>query len=412
MVARNSCIFRASSIRIYHEYGHALAAAREHVSIHGAGIFLTYIFPGAFVSISTIELANCDLLPRMRILCAGIWHNLVLCVLTACAVFVTPVFLKLGYYEGVCVTRVPDVLQGGLVAGDRILQINQCRPPVPTSAFSAGNNPAGHLFRCLREEDSYLMKLGYCIDNKNITVSSVNLQYPNGAQHQISSPVLSCDICTRDSRKLCYREHPEHQVEPNNFKYCLNVRESLAGDKCSKVKACQASDKRCMQIHPFSTMIASEDSDAPLIDSQAKILQIVVSRDPANSQPDISNKYTTDNLSREYPSVLYFGLLEEFLNDLEVSEFCPRGSVWPKFLPDLTLTMLKYMFAISGGLMILNALPCYALDGYLITESLLESMHGIPERVRKAILSFVTTTTTFLVALNILLSIINYSSLI
>merc|ERR1712048_797797 len=30
---------------VFHEFGHALASAREHVSIHGAGVFLTYIFP-------------------------------------------------------------------------------------------------------------------------------------------------------------------------------------------------------------------------------------------------------------------------------------------------------------------------------------------------------------------------------
>jgi len=384
-----------------HEFGHALASAREHVSIHGAGVFLTYIFPGAFVSISTIELANCDLLPRMRILCAGVWHNLILCITSALMVFSAPIFLKVGYYEGVCVVQSPDVLKGGLLPGDRIIQINQCRADQD-------------LFGCLRKEggSSHYMNRGYCVDKGNLTID-----------HQ------SCDICSRDGRKLCYRELGHFNRHLNLApKYCLNVKESLGSEVCSENLKCWDSnsgsldnDKVCMKIHPYSKFITIPETNERIeVVSNAKIIQVVVTRDH-NSQPDIQNHKNNHqddqrafqkSLLEKYPSVIYFGLLDEFLQQLDTTEYCSRGWIWPAFLPDLILTMLKYVFAISGGLMVLNSLPVYSLDGYLILESLLDSMYGIPERVRKIVFSTITTTTTFLVGFNVLLSLIDYNSLI
>lgn len=378
-----------------HEFGHALASAREHVSIHGAGVFLTYIFPGAFVSISTIELANCDLLPRMRILCAGVWHNLILCITSALMVFSAPIFLKVGYYEGVCVVQSPDVLKGGLLPGDRIIQINQCQADQD-------------LFGCLKKEASHFMNRGYCVDKDNLTMN-----------HQ------SCDICSRDGRKLCYRElghfNRHLSLAP---KYCLNVKESLGSEVCSENSKCGNSesldsDQVCMKIHPYSKFITIPETNEKIeVVSNAKIIQVIVTRDH-NSAPDIQqhtnhqdDRAFQKSLLEKYPSVIYFGLLDEFLQQLDTTEFCSRGWIWPAFLPDLILTMLKYVFAISGGLMVLNSLPIYSLDGYLILESLLDSMYGIPERVRKIVFSTITTTTTFLVGFNVLLSLIDYNSLI
>jgi hypothetical protein len=165
-------------------------------------------------------------------------------------------------------------------------------------------------------------------------------------------------------------------------------------------------------------MTIPETNEKIEVVSNAKIIQVVVTRDH-NSHTDIDqntnhqdDRAFQKSLLEKYPSVIYFGLLDEFLQQLDTTEFCSRGWIWPAFLPDLILTMLKYVFAISGGLMVLNSLPVYSLDGYLILESLLDSMYGIPERVRKIVFSTITTTTTFLVGFNVLLSLIDYNSLI
>ena len=106
-------------------------------------------------------------------------------------------------------------------------------------------------------------------------------------------------------------------------------------------------------------------------------------------------------------ALLYFGNIKNFLNEMILTNYCSRIPVLlPTFLPDLLIMLFKYLFSISGGLMILNSMPCYGLDGYLVLEHLLESMYGINERIRKMFLIVVTSLTTFLVGLNLLIGIV------
>ena len=45
--------------------------------INYAGIFLYFLYPGAFVSFSDQYFAKCSPVKKLRILCAGVWHNIV-----------------------------------------------------------------------------------------------------------------------------------------------------------------------------------------------------------------------------------------------------------------------------------------------------------------------------------------------
>lgn len=45
------------------------------------GIFLYILYPGAFVDISPRALAIMSPLQQLRVICAGVWHNIVLFVL-------------------------------------------------------------------------------------------------------------------------------------------------------------------------------------------------------------------------------------------------------------------------------------------------------------------------------------------
>lgn len=68
---------------IVHEFGHALAASREDVQLFGVGILIAYILPVAYVSMSNEQLASLPVINQLRVLCAGIWHNIVLAAFSA-----------------------------------------------------------------------------------------------------------------------------------------------------------------------------------------------------------------------------------------------------------------------------------------------------------------------------------------
>ena len=68
---------------IVHEFGHALAASREDVQLFGIGILIAYILPVAFVYMSNEQLASLPAFNQLRVMCAGIWHNIVLAAFSA-----------------------------------------------------------------------------------------------------------------------------------------------------------------------------------------------------------------------------------------------------------------------------------------------------------------------------------------
>ena len=63
---------------VLHELGHAFAALNANTRVTGFGIFVFGIYPGAFTEIDTDELERASTAQKLRIYCAGIWHNLVL----------------------------------------------------------------------------------------------------------------------------------------------------------------------------------------------------------------------------------------------------------------------------------------------------------------------------------------------
>ena len=63
---------------VLHELGHAFAALNANTRVTGFGIFVFGIYPGAFTEIDTDELERTSTAQKLRIYCAGIWHNLVL----------------------------------------------------------------------------------------------------------------------------------------------------------------------------------------------------------------------------------------------------------------------------------------------------------------------------------------------
>jgi len=346
-----------------------------------------------------------------------------------------PVFFKLGYYRGICVIDMPRVLRGGIIPGDSILQINGC--------YTADYNLDEFEACLLREEAN---NYGSCVDNKNITTGhyTANLEMTNVKQYNslisartvdqtqdpenpknlpiddLTNPsqnlnleivnigsYISCDVCNHDSHTLCYSEYSSSKNsdsssrkkskandDDNSLKICLNVRQTLISNKCNTNKECHESST-CMKLNHAK--------------NQRLISIVIGNKKPHDQEVDeaVSGRESKKSSKEEYTPLLYFGNIKNFLNEMILTNYCSRIPVLlPTFLPDLLIMLFKYLFSISGGLMILNSMPCYGLDGYLVLEHLLESMYGINERIRKMFLIVVTSLTTFLVGLNLLIGIV------
>ncbi|CEP08682.1 hypothetical protein [Parasitella parasitica] len=63
---------------LFHEAGHAIASYSQGVPIQSSGMFVAYLYPGAFVNIPDQQLQSLNPFKQLRIICAGVWHNLVL----------------------------------------------------------------------------------------------------------------------------------------------------------------------------------------------------------------------------------------------------------------------------------------------------------------------------------------------
>ncbi|KER18292.1 hypothetical protein T265_12321 [Opisthorchis viverrini] len=94
-----------------HEAGHAMAALRERVRLHGFGVFLFGFYPGAYVDLNTADLQSLKPLGQLRVYCAGVWHNVIIAVLSAAVFYAIPLLLSPGYHigTGVGVTFLREV---------------------------------------------------------------------------------------------------------------------------------------------------------------------------------------------------------------------------------------------------------------------------------------------------------------
>jgi S2P endopeptidase len=51
---------------------------RERIQVHGFGVFIVGVYPGAFVDLNSDQLAVLSPARQLRVYCAGVWHNFVL----------------------------------------------------------------------------------------------------------------------------------------------------------------------------------------------------------------------------------------------------------------------------------------------------------------------------------------------
>lgn len=126
--------------------------------VNGFGIFLMFIFPGAYVDLCSDHLMVISPIRQLRIFCAGVWHNFILVLVCALGLLVHPFMVSLLFYQSVHVTGVlkDSPLESKLQVGSVITSMSNC--DIKSSLT---------YFECLYRIETQ-PALGYCLTQDEI----------------------------------------------------------------------------------------------------------------------------------------------------------------------------------------------------------------------------------------------------
>lgn len=353
---------------IVHEFGHALAAAREDVQFFGFGILIVFIIPIAYVRICSEQFDTLPLKNQLRIICAGIWHNIVLAivsltVLTLSVWLWAPFFtVGSGVYIKSILSNSPVKGPSGLLEQDVIYKINDC--PVKTGddwydcILYTVNNPSP----------------GYCV--KQSFVQEFDESVPS--RQKVNGVINCCTSESESSGSLCFEYIEGPQAAPLHLPphSCLPARSMINQSRnfCYTSHECVYPDTHCMK---------------PSLDNVTKIAQI-------------KRKVGND--------VLFFGHPADMYRTVDVSDWVPKYSFLDSKFPEALALFCKYITVFSAGLVVVNLVPCFFLDGhYFVNILVLYLLSFTPhnKNIRQAIILTVTSIGTLLLTINLLYLLIN-----
>jgi S2P endopeptidase len=316
---------------IIHELGHALAAINENVSVSNFGVFMFGIYPGAFTELDNDSLESATLFRRLKIYCGGIWHNLfVAFVAVACLSSMPTALGPLGYShgKGVVVTDVrPEsglATDGGLRTGYVIYAINHCK------VFNEDD-----WIQCLSNLNR--QNYGYCVPraevNANLATKVIN----------VHGELYCCGDKTNATQShLCFYSKLTNETTLENiFEYsCLPARYVTDHSICNHSLTCvQQAKTKCVYAALFN-----------------------------------STKLIRFRVANQSKPVLFVGSPGAILSHVSVGSFVPKSRLAPAFVPIWLDLFFRYLFTFSLALGLLNATPCYSLDGQYILGVLTDSL--------------------------------------
>ncbi|KAI8614487.1 hypothetical protein BC830DRAFT_1219127, partial [Chytriomyces sp. MP71] len=386
---------------VFHEAGHALAAAYERVPIQTVGLFLEVIYPGAFVQLSSTALSHLRPSRRLRIVCAGVWHNAVLATACWCALYTLPRWLAWGYRDlardGGAVVVLGIVPESPLVAGLKVGNLVVGVDDVRVGARGVFDWDDG-LVRSLRD-GSDIVRQGYCVERRVVSTSAndtpccnVNNVLPLGD----SSNTLQCFL-PRD--QVNYR--PTIELAQDKLlaapKACLTLDTVVRhGSHCTLDSDCSARGT-CMAAYiPQENIrvvrIQVVDLDVPAASGgvvrRSGEESVATAEGAAVTGLDgpvfgrtMHEGYEAGALVRPggrrkvglpVRTVLYLGDPREISEAVRVGALYPKYTFLPINLPFIAERMLHFLIAFNAALSLINMVPARDMDGYLAASALMD----------------------------------------
>ena len=345
---------------VFHEIGHALAAVTEQVRINGFGVFLFFLYPGAFVDLHSDHLTVISPRRQLRIYCAGVWHNIILSAITLLLLVSLPNILYPFYITGEGAVAVSlsegSVMKDKMVLGEAITAVDSCRV-----------KGTQDWLRCL-EHVLHNPQSGYCVSNRLL-------------QNKTAYLANETSLTEEGDRKCCWYEsqsdicfsvssasRTDHST--TELKYmCLTARQMVGEGRCQGADGCPSVYQSC--VHPA-------------LGPQTHLLKI------SHTGVGAPILFLGD------PQLLYFSV--------STSDYKPSSPSSPLWLPGFLQTLCIYLVSISSALALLNMVPAYALDGQWALAAILEMlMPEYPHRTK--IMHVVLAFGSVLLVLNILLAL-------
>lgn len=329
-------IFIASVI---HEAGHAVAAYSNASSIEGMGFALFAIVPVAFVELTTDVFESHSPIKRLQIVCAGVWHNLLLAFIAATLLLSKPFILYPFCEEGVSIVSSKLDSEGGLFPGDSIVSLNNCT-----------------ISDRLTWKDCFIQVIsnevkGYCVSEEFIL------------QEKNTTPSDCCADSQVESRNLCFVD------EASDEKHCLPVRKVLAVES----GFCTTSSNNCQRnsicVKPLT------------LSNVTKLVQMK---------------------RRNNQDYIYWGFPGDIFASVTIVECTSRWTSVLSIV-HFSENLLRYLISFSLAFGVLNVVPCFYLDGFWILAAALQlKLFHLSEVMQKKVLTLVCALGSLLLVLAVL----------
>ncbi|XP_034416451.1 membrane-bound transcription factor site-2 protease isoform X1 [Cyclopterus lumpus] len=341
---------------VIHELGHAVAALREQVRVNGFGIFVFVVYPGAFVDLFTTHLSIISPTQQLRIFCAGVWHNFVLCVAALAFLFLLP-FLLLPAYSTGGGALVTEVVQGSAADGPRGLSVGDIVTGLEDCPVSGVEDWTGCLSRL-----SHAPQTGYCVPGASLQPS-----WAHGRAFKRLDGTMDC--CSNNSlTDLCFSYMKLQGKNSREREYaCMPVRKMVSGTQVCRV------DGDCVDGHAAHARVDAGHAHGvcvtPSLENQTRFIRVT---HPPN----------THMLFVGYPPHLQYAV--------SLTNFLPRFGFLHLDLPVFLETFCKYVVSLSGALAVVNSVPCFALDGQWMLNALLEAtlVTVVTDRQKRELIGF------------------------
>lgn len=310
---------------VLHELGHAIASFIEDVPLNGFGVRVLFIIPMAYADLSTEVLDRIKNWRKLRIFCAGVWHNLLLGFISY-LLFIQMPNLMAPFYKttaGVYVLSVDDdsPIKGpkGLKEDDIIVQINRMKLTGADSYYDA-------LLETLREKPKYC-----------VTSDFVHTHDESKKIETVHGLIECCDRAAVEN--LCFEHFIINGILEMPPFMCLHVRRVIesSGGLCDEQDNCNPG-YYCIK---------------PLLDNRTTIMQL---------QRSVGN------------DVLYMGSPGDIYRTVKWSMFVPKTNVLSPRLAENLMLLFKYFTVFSFGLAFVNILPCYGFDGQYIIQIIVHQL--------------------------------------
>ncbi|KAL0490981.1 S2P endopeptidase [Acrasis kona] len=332
---------------VVHEFGHAISAASEDVRTEQIGFVFFLFLPSAYVSLSTSDLTSKPLLSKLKIFFAGIWHNIILCLV--CFVLMVLFFNSSGMFPSLITTSDSGVYVRGLATNSALhkqLEPNDLIHAVNNFPITNGQSWRSSLQNIMNTNRGHLIDAQYL-------------------QTNIKNNGLSC--CEEDHESLlCFNDWND-----KSNKMCMTARDVLNFQTCSNTQQLSAG-QYC--IVPYS-------------------------------DDDVIDLVGIDAVGKK--RIVYLGDLKNLNREVTVSDVHSKFSFLSIDALSWLLRTLNYTLALSGALAILNLAPAYNLDGDAIFGAIFEFLEFYYQYPYKKLYTRIRIFFTFMLALNILIAAYN-----